>query len=92
MCPLAGNGHEQQDIWAAVFAPPIKKRLSEAVVQKDGAPRLNLTDVDVPALISLCPFDSVAIAQFSPWCDVFTEDELDSFEYYQALGKYYGSG
>jgi hypothetical protein len=93
-CLLFQKSTREQQTWLSIFAPPIRERLSKDLdVHAGSRPSSpSLTDADIPALMSLCPFDSLAQGQRSPWCDLFTEDELDSFDYYHALGKYYGTG
>ncbi len=40
----------------------------------------------------LCGFESQITGRLSPWCGVFTDDELKSYEYYNDLRYYYGIG
>ena len=44
--------------------------------------------------MDLCPFNTVAspTTQISPFCDLFSAFEWRQYDYYQALGKYYGYG
>ena len=42
--------------------------------------------------MSLCPFETLAKEKKSPFCDLFSLDELDGYEYEQDLSKYYGTG
>ena len=43
-------------------------------------------------MMDLCPFNTVAddLGQVSQFCGLFTQDEWQSYDYYQSLGKYYG--
>lgn len=86
MCPKAGNADDQTHQWQTIFAPSIVDRLNR------GAPGANLTDVDIPYLISLCPFETVAKQKWSPFCALFTREEFEAFEYYGDLNKFYGYG
>ena len=86
MCPNAGNADKQTHQWQSVFAPPIVGRINQA------APGANLEDIDIPYLISLCPFETVAKETISPFCDLFTQEEFEAFEYYGDLNKFYGFG
>jgi len=86
MCPNAGNADEQTHHWQSVFAPPIVDRINQA------APGANLMDVDIPYLMMLCPFETVAKETRSQFCDLFTQKEFEAFEYYGDLNKYYGFG
>ncbi|KAF9038922.1 acid phosphatase [Hymenopellis radicata] len=87
MCTNAGSSDEQTSAWLAVYAPNITARLNAA------APGANLDDDNTFALMSLCPFESVAKEKKSPWCDVFDgADDWAGFEYSGDLDKYYGKG
>ena len=86
MCPNAGNAAEQTHHWQSIFAQPIVDRLNRA------APGANLVDIDIPYLMSLCPFETVAKDTRSRFCDLFTRKEFKAFEYYGDLNKFYGFG
>ena len=86
MCPNAGDADAYTDAWQAAFAAPIRDRLNTA------APGANLTLDDIPSLISLCAFHTVALSESSPWCPLFTQADFDAFEYYGDLNKFYGTG
>ncbi|KAF8653453.1 hypothetical protein AX16_003928 [Volvariella volvacea WC 439] len=86
MCPAAGDSDVQTEQWLDIYGPPIAARLNA------WAPGANLTGDDIFDLISLCPFDSVAKQTFSPFCALFTEEDLEGFEYNGDLDKYYGTG
>jgi hypothetical protein len=89
MCPnfVDTQGAAQQAIWTAIFVPPIKKRLQAMITGN-----LTLTDGDLLQIPYLCGFESQITGRLSPWCDVFTDDELKSYEYYNDLRYYYGIG
>lgn len=86
MCPNAGDSTEQTDIWTAIYATPIARRLS------DSAPGAQLDASDIPSLMSLCAFETLAERSWSPFCDLFTSSEFDQYEYYSDLDKFYGTG
>jgi Histidine phosphatase superfamily (branch 2) len=86
MCPNAGNADEQTHHWQSIFAQPIVHRLNQA------APGANLVDIDIPYLMSLCPFETVAKHTKSLFCNLFTQQEFEAFEYYGDLNKFYGFG
>lgn len=71
-----------------VFGPAIQTRLNNDL---KGA---NFSLSDVVSFMDLCPFNTVAspTGVISPFCDLFTEDEWHSYDYYQSLGKFYGYG
>lgn len=86
MCPNAGNSDEQTELWQSIFAHAIANRLNIA------APGANMTEADIPYLMSMCPFETVAEGKLSRFCSLFTKDEFKAFEYYGDLNKFYGFG
>ena len=79
------NGLDAQAVWAAVFVPPIVKRLNRKL------PGANITTEEAIYLMDLCPFNVVANPKTpSGFCNLFTVDEWRGYDYYQSLGKYYG--
>lgn len=86
MCPNAGTADEQTDLWQSVFAPSIARRLNIAA---SGA---NLVEADIPYLISMCPFETLAEEKPSRFCALFSKEEFEYFEYYGDLNKFYGYG
>ena len=82
------HGSEAQQKWANVFTPPIAARLNENL---QGAA---LDGNDVIHVMDLCPYETVAsdIGKLSPFCYLFSEKEWQQYDYYQAVGKYYGYG
>ena len=94
-CPAFGTtpnsdiGTNAKVKWAAEFVPTIEARLNGDLV---GA---NLTIGEIVQLMDLCPFETVADLDpltLSPFCSLFTTAEWRSYDYYQALDKYYGHG
>src|SRR5258705_11352201 len=86
MCPNAIFSDEETSIWSAIFGSPIAKRLN------DSAPGAQLTPSNVPNLMSLCAFESLAKLSRSPFCDIFSSSEFDQFEYFSDLHTFYGTG
>ena len=86
MCPNAGEPDEQTDIWTNIFTPPIVERLNS------WAPGANLVPADVPSLMSLCAFESIALEKLSSWCSLFTSKEFEQYEYWSDVEKYYNRG
>jgi hypothetical protein len=89
LCTVFENstvGDSAQKEWVDAFIPPITTRLNMNL------PGANLTDEDTIHVMDLCPFNTVAspIGTLSPFCNLFTEQEWRSYDYYQSLGKYYG--
>ncbi|KAI0312379.1 acid phosphatase [Amylostereum chailletii] len=86
MCPSAEDGDAQSEEWIAVFAPNITARLNA------DAPGANLTDDDVVNIMNMCPFHAIVTEAPSPFCDLFAHEEFKSYEYYNDVDKYYGTG
>lgn len=53
---------------------------------------LTFTQSDILFFPYLCGYESQITGNLSPWCAVFTEDELRSYEYSQDLSYFYGVG
>jgi len=79
-------GDDAQAIWASIFTPPITARINQNL------PGINLTSTETIYLMDLCPFNTVAddYGTLSLFCVLFTASEWKDYDYYQALGKYYG--
>ncbi|KAF7312478.1 Phosphoglycerate mutase-like protein [Mycena indigotica] len=75
-CPLwqYSYGQKAVDTWGAVYLPPITKRLNKLL------PGVNLTIGDTHGALYACAYDHAAYG-VSPWCDVFSKDEILDFEY-----------
>lgn len=83
---MAGGAKEQKKYWQSIFASPIAARLNQE------APRAGLVASDITFLMSLCPLETLAKGVKSHFCDLFTEEEFEGYEYYQDLENYYGFG
>lgn len=59
--------------WGNKYLPPITKRLNRL------APALRFTDADTHGALYACAYDYAAL-RASPWCGVFTDQEIASFE------------
>ncbi|KAK0645662.1 histidine phosphatase superfamily [Cercophora newfieldiana] len=82
-------GSDVTSAFLDTFAPPIAERLNLNLV---GA---NLKPADVPLLMDLCAYETVASqngATISRFCSLFTIAEWAAYDYYQSLGKWYGFG
>ena len=82
--------HPSQAEFVRGFAQPILDRVNSNL------PGANLEIEDVPQLMDLCSFHTVAstpeASVLSPFCYLFTENEWRHYDYYQTLGKYYKYG
>lgn len=88
-CPTYNDrsGAGYVDTWDGIYLPPIAERLNAFI---DGD--LTLTASDVSNFPYLCGFESQILRKTSPFCSVFTEEEILQYEYRQDLRYYYGTG
>ena len=86
--PDSNISTDAQQQWQDIFLPPIAARINRDLM---GA---NLTAIEIIYLMDLCPFNTVAASdgQISQFCNLFTTDEWNQYDYFQSLGKYYGYG
>ncbi|ESZ92241.1 hypothetical protein SBOR_7367 [Sclerotinia borealis F-4128] len=89
LCPefVDGNGGVQQETWNSIYLPPIQTRLASLITGN-----LNFSTTDISLMPYLCGFESQITGVLSPWCGVFTDEELAQYEYSQDLRYYYGTG
>jgi acid phosphatase len=88
-CPnfLDTSGANYTAIWDAIWQPPVQERL-QALIEGN----LTILTTDVDQMPYLCGFETHILGRLSPWCDVFTDEELKQYEYEQDLRYYYGLG
>jgi len=86
MCPNCEPTDDQKHAWGDIFGASIAQRLNEK------APGANLLPLDIPPLMSLCAFETVATELLSPFCHLFSYNEFAQYQYYDDLDKYYGTG
>lgn len=79
---------ETRAAFKAAFLPGIQSRLNSDL------PDANLNFADIVNLMELCGFETVAspTGQPSGFCNLFSQEEWEAYDYFQTLGKYYGSG
>lgn len=88
-CPLFSDdsGGDYATAWADVYILPIKERL-EALIEGN----FTFKDTDISSMPYLCGFESQITGRLSPWCDVFTDAELQQYEYAQDIRYWWGLG
>lgn len=88
-CPLFSDdsGGDYATEWADVYIPPIKERL-EALIEGN----FTFEDNDISQMPYLCGFESQITGRLSPWCNIFTDAELQQYEYAQDIRYYWGLG
>lgn len=95
MCPNVPGSDEQTGAWQDTFAPSVIARLQSVAEPPES---LAMATVDVPNLMALCAFHTLASASFngtpatSPWCNIWSEADAAKFEYWMDLDKFYGTG
>jgi acid phosphatase len=72
--------------WANIYLPPIVERINKRL----SGLTFNTSDINI--FPYLCGFETQITGKRSPWCDVFTEDEILQYEYAQDIRYYYGTG
>ncbi|KAI1463672.1 phosphoglycerate mutase-like protein [Daldinia caldariorum] len=89
MCPNFKDleGGEYKSTWDDIWIPPVQNRLQKLIKGN-----LSLTAGDIAQIPYLCGFESHITGRLSPWCDIFTDEELKQYEYSNDLRYYYGIG
>lgn len=78
-------GYKMMDDIRSVYEPPIAERLAKQ------NPAFAIGEDDVFTMQLLCGFETIARGK-SPWCNVFTNEEMESFEYARDVIHYYRAG
>jgi acid phosphatase len=92
------NGHDSGDIHLAEFQarylPPVAERIAKdllSMARGRRKPELSFEPEEVFSMQEMCGYETSARGR-SPWCDVFTRDEWESFEYARDVMHFYRSG
>ncbi|PSN74696.1 acid phosphatase PHO12 precursor [Corynespora cassiicola Philippines] len=88
-CPAYDDdgGSPQKDVWDNIYLPPIRSRLNNLIQGN-----FNFTQWDVSIIPYLCGFETQITGSRSPFCDLYTEEEILQYEYAQDLRYWYGNG
>ncbi|OBT95588.2 hypothetical protein VE01_05912 [Pseudogymnoascus verrucosus] len=91
LCPMYKDtsGGINATTWNDIYLPKVTARLNKLIGPHSA---LNFTTSEVSQFPVLCGFESQITGTRSPFCDVFTKDELRDFEYAQDIRYYYGAG
>ena len=81
------SGGDNSTTWADIYLPPITARINSLI-----RGNLKFDDDDVVQFPYLCGFETQITGKLSPWCNAFTLEELEQYEYASDLSYYYGSG
>jgi acid phosphatase len=76
---------ETAKTYQRTFLPQLAERLNK--MSKD----YEISQEDVLAMAYICPFQINALG-YSPFCDIFTENDWKNINYFRDLATYYGSG
>jgi len=89
MCPNFKDteGSDKKNEWDIIWITPVLQRLQSLI-----SGNLTLTVDDVLSMPYLCGFESQITGRLSPWCDVLTDDELQSYQYSNDMRYFYGIG
>lgn len=83
------QGHGYGDVMLSKFLSTYTPAVVERLSGQD--PGLNITNYDVYIMQEICGFEMLA-KEHSPWCSIFTAEELEAFVYARDLLLYYRSG
>ncbi|KAJ5666023.1 phosphoglycerate mutase-like protein [Penicillium maclennaniae] len=89
-CPMFGatsSGGNNVTDFDATWVPKALKRINSMVSGK-----LTFDETDILFFPYLCGYESQLTGNLSPWCSVFTQEELRNYAYSQDLSYYYGVG
>ncbi|KAK3684713.1 hypothetical protein LTR37_020007 [Vermiconidia calcicola] len=78
-------GYRMMDAIRSMYEPAIVERLAK---QNADMP---FTEAEIFTMQTICGFETIAKGS-SPWCDVFTQEEWDSFEYARDVIHYFRAG
>ncbi|OJJ47345.1 hypothetical protein ASPZODRAFT_16025 [Penicilliopsis zonata CBS 506.65] len=89
-CPLyaaTSSGGDNVTDFDATWLPATTARVNKLV-----SGNLTFSETDVTFFPYLCAYESQILGRLSPWCDVFTQDELKNYAYSQDLAYFYEVG
>lgn len=81
------SGGPAKDEWEATYLPPILARMNAKL---KGNFKFKLDDMS--SIPYLCGFETQITGRRSPFCDLFTKEEIEQYEYAQDLRYWYGTG
>jgi hypothetical protein len=89
ICPTFydASGGTEINTWQDIYVPPIQQRLNREIYGG-----FQFTESDVEIIPYLCGFETQITGSVSPYCSIFSEQEILSYEYAQDLRYYYGMG
>lgn len=82
------NGVNMLALFQDVYIPAIAERL---INDENNSALGYLTNLEVYGMQEMCGFETLSRGS-SPWCDIFTHDDWENFEYARDLIHYYRAG
>lgn len=82
------SGMVMRNRFQVVYTPAIANRL---VSEQDNLALGSLSSEEIFSMQEMCGYETIARGS-SPWCDVFTREEWESFEYARDIIHYYRAG
>ncbi|KAE8387504.1 histidine phosphatase superfamily [Aspergillus alliaceus] len=82
------NGANMLALFQGAYIPTVANRL---INDEQNSALGYLTNLEVYAMQEMCGFETLARGS-SPWCDVFTREDWENFEYARDLIHYYRAG
>ncbi|KAJ6147165.1 hypothetical protein N7497_009147 [Penicillium chrysogenum] len=89
-CPAFGSissGGDNVTNWDATWLPKVVHRINSEIKGN-----LTFDETEVLFFPYMCAYETQIEGRLSPWCDVFTEQELRNYAYSQDLSYFYGVG
>jgi acid phosphatase len=83
-------GDAQMTKFRATYLRPIASRLRKQL-EVGRKVKIDFSDDEVYAMQEMCGFETIARGK-SPWCDVFSREEWESFEYARDVMHFYRTG
>ncbi|KAL2820058.1 histidine phosphatase superfamily [Aspergillus granulosus] len=86
------NGHDKGMNTLALFQHTYAPAIADRLISEQGNPALGtFTNMEVFSMQEMCGFE-ILVRGSSPWCDVFTREDWENFEYARDLVHYYRAG
>lgn len=82
------NGVNMLALFQDVYIPAIAERL---INDENNSALGYLANLEVYGMQEMCGFETISRGS-SPWCDIFTHDDWENFEYARDLIHYYRAG
>ncbi|RDW72574.1 uncharacterized protein DSM5745_07746 [Aspergillus mulundensis] len=86
------EGHDKGINMLAQFQQAYAPAITQRLISEQGNLALGeLTNIEIFSMQEMCGFETL-VRGSSPWCDVFTREDWENFEYARDLVHYYRAG